>query len=153
MCPTPSLCWSAFCVFVSLIVFQSTFLARAVVDECLPPSFLVRVDLNPKDLGAQVCGMRFSVLLVDIACAHCGLPLLQTKRESCLHRRKPRRTWPPCGRARTPLLTSKRACSRPLLAVASRPQRPCRPPVQQHPRPHPLRQRRQHQRQLQRREH
>jgi len=32
----------------------STFLARAVADECLPPAFLVRANLPPNDLGGQV---------------------------------------------------------------------------------------------------
>lgn len=32
----------------------SIFLARAVADEALPPSFLVRVDLQPGDMGFQV---------------------------------------------------------------------------------------------------
>ena len=32
----------------------SVFIARAVVDECLSPSFLSRVDVDDRDLGAQV---------------------------------------------------------------------------------------------------
>lgn len=32
----------------------SVFIARAVVDECLSPSFLARVDVDERDLGAQV---------------------------------------------------------------------------------------------------
>ena len=32
----------------------SVFIARAVVDECLQPSFLSRVDVDERDLGAQV---------------------------------------------------------------------------------------------------
>jgi len=32
----------------------SVFIARAVVDECLSPSFLSRVDVDERDLGAQV---------------------------------------------------------------------------------------------------
>ena len=32
----------------------SVFVARAVVDECLSPSFLARVDVDERDLGAQV---------------------------------------------------------------------------------------------------
>lgn len=38
----------------NLLKFLSIFLARAVVDEVLPPSFLVRVDLNTNDLGSRV---------------------------------------------------------------------------------------------------
>jgi len=33
---------------------MSCFVARAVVDECLPPSFLLRVDLGHSDMGNQV---------------------------------------------------------------------------------------------------
>jgi len=49
------------------LTLLSTFLARAVVDECLPPSFLVRVDLSPKDLGAQVCDQARKLLAQEKA--------------------------------------------------------------------------------------
>lgn len=37
-----------------ILKLLSIFVARAVVDESLPPSFLVRVDLNAHDLGSRV---------------------------------------------------------------------------------------------------
>lgn len=37
-----------------LLKLLSVFVARAVVDEALPPAFLVRVDLNANDLGSRV---------------------------------------------------------------------------------------------------
>ena len=37
-----------------VLYLLSVFIARAVVDECLQPSFLSRVDVDERDLGAQV---------------------------------------------------------------------------------------------------
>ena len=43
----------------------SVFIARAVVDECLQPSFLSRVDVDQKDLGAMVLAQAEKLLQAE----------------------------------------------------------------------------------------
>lgn len=42
--------------YPQILQHLSCFLARAVVDECIEPAFLIRIDLKQSDLGLQVIG-------------------------------------------------------------------------------------------------